>query len=220
MQQQGSIMKSITVATELIARIAYINLMWIGGVLIGGIILGIMPATTAVHDVVRRTPNFEFTTEVFRDYWKFYKKNFKQTNLIGVCLLVVIIFFTYNIRILVFNGDMFAKIILAFTLIFVFIFVLGVITFFPVYSRYEFKTLDYVKNTMIIVGVQPLRSIMTLLLDALIIVISLLFPPLLIVMTAGTLVYVNDAIAKRGILRNAELEKDDEIDILDLGEKN
>jgi Predicted integral membrane protein len=207
MQFDGQLMRSFQVFTEYLTRMVIVNLLWIFGVLVGGIVLGIMPATVAVYALIRENAAFPIKLELFSKFWQEYKGCFKQSNIIGLFSLIINILFFYNIRILVFEGGLFSQIILAGTLILLFIYIIGLINFFPIYVRYNFKTLDYIKNTMIIAAVQPIRSLIMFCITILILLLSLAFPPFIIFISVGMLVYAIDTIAKKGVLKNAELVK-------------
>ena len=68
-----------------ITRLMYVNLLWILFMLAGLIVMGVFPSTTAMFSVTRKWILGETDTPVFHTFWKAYKQNFLQSNLVGLC---------------------------------------------------------------------------------------------------------------------------------------
>lgn len=77
-------------ACRWIARLAALNLIWIVGTLLGGIVLGVMPATGAVFVVLRRwTSPAGADDRLLPAFWAAYRSRFAATNVFGYLLAVL-----------------------------------------------------------------------------------------------------------------------------------
>jgi uncharacterized membrane protein YesL len=136
--------------TQWIMRIAYLNLLWILFTFAGGIVLGIMPATSSLFSVSRKWIMGQTEIPIFKTYWNSYKTDFKQINIIGSVLFIigVILFldFFYFSRM---NGFP-AKIGIFVLFILVLFYVIEVLYLFPTFVHYELKTLQYLKYAIIL----------------------------------------------------------------------
>lgn len=209
MFQRQPIMELFVRTTEQITRIVYINLLWWLGLVAGGVIFGFMPATTSAHTIVRRQAKFDLTGEVFWQFWRNYRAQFIQTNCIGGIWFIIFFIFAMNIRILWVAQTQWAAIMLVITAVLLLLSLIAFVIFFPIYVRYSFPTVSYVRNSFLIAGVQPIRSLVLVVSNGAIIMFSVLVPPILLFLTAGILIYLDDTIMRKGLLRNAELEQDD-----------
>ena len=209
MEKQGKIMDTLIYLSEVVTRIFFLNLMWFMGVLLGLGVFGLFPATIAVHSILRKKPEFAFTMDVFHDFWRIYRQEFVKSNVLGIIFFMIFLFFGFNIMVLRNSNEFISKVVLVGTYVLFIIYGIGIITFFPVYVRYNFKLLAYIKNAITIAMVQPLLTLKVLCLDIVVIFISLLYPAFLLTLTVGTIFYINDFIHRKGILSNAELNKDD-----------
>ncbi|MDQ0208190.1 YesL family protein [Alkalicoccobacillus murimartini] len=67
----------------------WLNLLWVGGTLLGGIVFGVMPSTTAVFTIARKTAAGEEDVPLFRTYWSIYRESFVRSNGVGALLLII-----------------------------------------------------------------------------------------------------------------------------------
>ncbi|MGP4041514.1 YesL family protein [Gracilibacillus sp. D59] len=72
---------------EWLYRLALLNMLAIGFTLLGGIVLGVFPAITAMfalNDKWMKAEEFP----VIKEYWKVYKQHFVKSNVLGGLILV------------------------------------------------------------------------------------------------------------------------------------
>ena len=140
-------------------RLAYINILWLGGMILGLGIVGFFPATVAMLSVIRKWSNGEEDIKVFSCFSDVYKKEFFKSNaygyiwvIIGIVIFVDLHFFR--------NIPNIAALIASF-----FFFILGVIYLvallyaFPLYVGYQMKLLQYFKDCIYIVLAHPLFAV-------------------------------------------------------------
>ncbi|MBO1512121.1 YesL family protein [Metabacillus bambusae] len=145
--------------SEWIMKLAYINLLWIVFTLVGLIVFGFFPATTAMLAVIRKLIMGETDIPVFKTFLTSYKKEFKKSNVIGIIMFVIgyILYFDLSI---VREANGLIRLIY-FPLLMIFLgYVLTSFYFFPVIVHYETKIFQAIKNSFIIMILHPLPTIM------------------------------------------------------------
>ncbi|SHM69758.1 YesL family protein [Gracilibacillus kekensis] len=168
---------------RIILQVAWLNFLWIGFSLVGLVVGGIFPATTAAIAVARKWVQKKEVVSVFKSFKQAYKKEFVKSNIIGIIITVVGIILIVNYQILLQLGDQ-ISIIAVFSYYFV-IFLYGILVLwiFPLLSHYDSTIFQYFKNALII-GITKLPiTIMQGLIIFFILYISLEFPSMLIFCT-------------------------------------
>lgn len=142
-----------------IARLAYLNLLWIIFTLSGFVVLGFFPATIAMFSVCRKWLLGERDVPVFTAFFYTYKAEFVKGNFLGLCVLGISYILWVDYRILQTSGNSnlptFAYL---FFLLFVF-YGIFLLFLFPMYVHYELKLVQLVKNTFLLVITSPLTAI-------------------------------------------------------------
>src|SRR5690625_6125259 len=82
---------------EWITRFAYINLLWIFFTIIGGVLLGFFPATTAMFAIIRDWLQGNNDDPLFIGFWQYYKKEFWKGNRLGAFIVLLVVFLTIDI---------------------------------------------------------------------------------------------------------------------------
>ncbi|MDR4888111.1 YesL family protein [Fredinandcohnia sp. QZ13] len=136
--------------SEWIMRLAYINLLWIVFTLLGGIVLGIMPATVSLFTITRKWVMGDDDCEVFKLFWETYKKNFMKASLLGYVLVVagfVLFLYYQGLQIL---PEQLSQVLQVF--FYSILLILGVVVafIFPVFVHFKVNFGHYYKNALII----------------------------------------------------------------------
>ncbi|MEH7384934.1 YesL family protein [Bacillus sp. JJ1521] len=136
--------------SESIMRLAYVNLLWIVFTLLGGIVLGIIPATVSLFTITRKWIMGEEDCEVFKLFWKTYKQNFIKANILGIFLMaagLVLFLYYQSLQIL---PEQLSQILLVF--FYSILLILGVVVafIFPIFVHFKVKFAHYFKNALII----------------------------------------------------------------------
>ncbi|MDF2790223.1 MAG: hypothetical protein K0S80_3321, partial [Neobacillus sp.] len=97
--QLGSFSNVIYTICDWIARLAYINLLWILFTLSGFIVFGFFPATIAMLATLRQFIRGNHPT-VFQTFWHYYKKEFVNSNKLGLVIVAIGFILFVNIRFL------------------------------------------------------------------------------------------------------------------------
>ncbi|MFC0469038.1 YesL family protein [Halalkalibacter kiskunsagensis] len=86
-----------TEASFWIWRIMQLNWLWLVYILLGGIVLGIFPATASLFAITRSWLKGELDRPVVREYHTYYKQNFWKVNGLGWIYLLVGIFLAFDL---------------------------------------------------------------------------------------------------------------------------
>ena len=144
---------------EWIINLALLNILWILFTLLGLGVFGWAPATTAMLSILRKQANENSQFSIFHQYWKGYKQDFFQANLIGYLLIVGIASLGISFNTL---PNLNQTLILVLGTIFLMMtFLLGIILIFifPVYAHYDTSIKGYFKAALL-VGISNLHYIL------------------------------------------------------------
>lgn len=97
--QLGSFSNAVYTFCDWVARLAYINLLWILFTLSGFVIFGFFPATIAMLATLRQFIRKNHPP-VFQTFWHYYKKEFFNSNKLGLIIVVIGLILFMNIRFL------------------------------------------------------------------------------------------------------------------------
>lgn len=135
---------------EWITRLFYLNILWIIFTLSGLVVFGIFPATVAVFTVIRHWVLGEGQVPLFKTFWYAFKGSFVQIQLIGYTLALIgsILYIDYNF----FSSRDESIFLVAELLTGSAMFVLAIVFLyiFPVYVHFKLKTIEYIKNALLI----------------------------------------------------------------------
>ncbi|MER2059767.1 MAG: YesL family protein [Niallia sp.] len=141
---------SIYRGSDMIMKLAYLNLLWIGFSLLGGIILGVFPATVALFTVIRKWIMGNKDISIFQTFWQCYKRDFVGINVIG--LVLGIIGFVLAVDIYYFSSinSLLSKSILIIFGILSLFYLITILYLIPTYVHFELKGFQYVKYALIL----------------------------------------------------------------------
>lgn len=144
-------------------RIAYLNVLWTIFTLLGAILFGFMPATTATFAVTRKWVLKEHDVPIFKTFWNTYKKEFKKSNLLGFVFLGASYLLMVQYQILRTQTAIF-YLIASYMIIFIglLLFVI-VMYFFPIYVHFDLKFTDYLKWPFVVGMSHPILTVVLLL---------------------------------------------------------
>ncbi|UOQ85266.1 YesL family protein [Gracilibacillus salinarum] len=153
-------MSALNKACEWIAKVAYLNLLWVGLSMSGLIIAGLFPATAATFAVVRKWLTGYSDISITKTFWQTYRQSFLGANVLGY-LFVVVAYILYLdfLFINVAPNDY----VLVLTIPFLFVSILLGLTFlyvFPVYVHFEMNIRDVIKSAFFIMVLNPGKTIM------------------------------------------------------------
>ncbi|KKI91710.1 hypothetical protein WQ54_13415 [Bacillus sp. SA1-12] len=145
---------------EWIMWLVYINLLWVGSVLLGLIVFGVFPATVAMFTVIRHLIIKDATgKQIFKTFVFTYKREFLKSNGIGI-IMTSIGYFLYLDFLFIRNITGFSYYVFYTGLIFVgILYLITLLYILPVYVHYELKFFQYFKHAILIGIVSPFMTV-------------------------------------------------------------
>ncbi|MED4455132.1 YesL family protein [Metabacillus fastidiosus] len=148
--------------SDLIMRLVYLNLLWTVFTLLGFIVFGFFPATTAMFAILKKWVAGDTEFSVFPVFWKTYKSEFQKVNGLGFVLLLFSIIFYVDFKIISSNELFNQSFISGSLIVLLFIFSVFCLYFFPVYVHFNLPFFQYFRVTFFMSFISPLRTLIML----------------------------------------------------------
>ncbi|MBF0708796.1 DUF624 domain-containing protein [Alkalihalobacillus hwajinpoensis] len=146
--------------TEWVARLVYVQCLWLVFSIVGLLVAGIFPATMGMFAVVRRWQLGETDVPVFPEFWTTYKQEFIKANLVGWLTTIVGGLLLFNLTLFRGYEGVFFLICSLFTLTIIFLYILTALFVAPVFVQYKLSALKVIKYAAIIALSYPLHALM------------------------------------------------------------
>ncbi|MCK0473590.1 YesL family protein [Halalkalibacter sp. APA_J-10(15)] len=153
----------------------YVNLLWICFTLLGGIIFGWAPSTTAMFAVLRKRI-MEKNEPIFSEFWKVYRQEFLRTNGLGFIALVVAYILAVNIQYFAVETAWLFVAVRYMIIAIMIITAIMLLYVFPLLVHYETTLYNHIKNSLFLTIYQPIRTVVTVGLCLLVVQILAIFP--------------------------------------------
>lgn len=143
---------------DFLYRLAYLNILWIGFTLLGGVVFGFFPSSVALLSVLRqliqkKEPN------IFSTFWGYYKKEFINSNKIGMIIGIVGFLIVFNLNFLQQNPINQAPWLVYPMIIIGYMYLLFICYLLASYITYEQTLRNHIKNSILIMFYNPLPSL-------------------------------------------------------------
>lgn len=172
---------------EGVTRIAYINLLWILFTILGLIIGGFAPATTAMFTVTRKWAMGNTDIPIFKTFFRTYRSQFLKSNLLILPLLIAIWILYVDFQYLMILDGMFYNVMLFMFINGSIILFIIAIYLFPVFVHLDCTYLQNYKYALIIGFINPLYTFLMIISCLLIWMLMEFIPGLLPVFPFGLL---------------------------------
>ena len=144
--------------SEWVLRFAYVNVLWIAFTLLGFVVFGFFPATLAMFTVVRKWVLKQTDIPVFKTFWATYKKEFVKGNLLGLIIGLSSFFMYSNIRIVEATTVPAFKLLYVPNVIVIMLFLFTLLYIFPVLVHFDVSLKEGVKNSFILMTINPIPT--------------------------------------------------------------
>ncbi|WP_462409871.1 YesL family protein [Neobacillus sp. Marseille-QA0830] len=140
--------------------LAYLNFLWMGGIVIGAGVLGIFPSTAAMLSAIRKwIQDEDFSFSLFSYFKQEYKKEFLRANLYGYIWSIIGVILFVDLHYFRGHSGLGSLLLSFFFFILSAIYIAAVLYAFPVYVHFKLTLFQYVKNTVYIVLSNPIFSV-------------------------------------------------------------
>lgn len=145
---------------EWITKFAYLNLLWVLFTLLGGILFGLFPSTTAMFAIAREWLKGDIDRPLFHTFWKYYRKEFMKSNRLGIFIAIFIVFFIVDI----FYIQSTESSLMSWTYLplfaFMLLFVMFLFYLFPAFVHFDTKLGQVIKNAFLIMLISPIKTLL------------------------------------------------------------
>ncbi|MBS4207915.1 DUF624 domain-containing protein [Bacillus sp. FJAT-50079] len=185
MSLEGIVWKLYEISNWLM-KLILLNSLWLLFSLLGIVIFGFFPATSAMFAVTRKWILGDTDIPIFKTFWNTYRSSFLQSNILGSLLLLLGLVLYVDLRFFQSSEHIILS-LLNFFIIFAFIIYFAVVLYiFPIYVHFKCRTMEYIKRSIIIVLGKPLHSIM-MVVGSYIVYIVISMVPVLFIFISGSL---------------------------------
>lgn len=139
-----------TEASLWIWRIMQLNLIWLFHILLGGVILGIFPATIAMFATTRKWLNGGIDYPMLQEYRTHYKENFWKTNALGWIYLLIGGFLVIDLLLVTQIQGVIALLSTVIIIFLLVIYLFSFIYFFSFYVHFQQSFKNYIIQPFII----------------------------------------------------------------------
>lgn len=139
--------------SEVISRMAYVNLLWILFTILGLGFFGFMPATVGIFAVMRKWVMGDKDIPIFSTFWSNYRKEFLKSNLLGL-ILFIIGFILYIDLFFLPSGGIYTFLRVGLVIIAI-LYVIVLLYIFPFFVHYDWKIRLYIKYSLFLGASHP-----------------------------------------------------------------
>lgn len=165
-----------------VVLLVYLNILWILFSLLGGLFLGIGPATYALYQTIKYIYYQEAHHQYFSLFWYFFKNKFIKSQLVILVLVAFFGLFGVNIYLLSKLEAQHIFIVVSFLIGLFIICLLPALFLYPVMSFFDEELFEYIRISVYISFTHIRYSLLLLIGIVLIIFASLLIPMLFILL--------------------------------------
>ncbi|MDM5331563.1 DUF624 domain-containing protein [Neobacillus sp. CF12] len=156
--QLGSFSNVVYTICDWIARLAYINLLWILFTLSGFVVFGFFPATIAMLATLRQFIRGNHPP-VFQTFWSYYKNEFFKSNKLGLLIVVIGLILYMNISFLQSTTNSFSSVLFYSSIIMSCIYFLIICYIMASYVEFDQPLRTHLKNAVLITISNPITSL-------------------------------------------------------------
>lgn len=153
-----NIMERFTGITEWVYFLLVVQILWLIGVIVGAVVIGLIPSTVAVFALARQRIQGE-DVKLNKEFWKFYKENLFKVQLQGYIWVVFGIFLYYDIRLLFSFQQIATSIIAAILVSMLILYLLSSMLILPIKVHYNLSVLNEIRLPLFISVTMPYIAI-------------------------------------------------------------
>jgi uncharacterized membrane protein YesL len=179
----------LILASEWVMRLVILTILWSSFTLSGLIVFGFMPATAAMFSVLRKWIDGEEDLPIFRHFTSVFKKEFFKVNVLGIILLLLGLIIFVDWKFFNSSNSPFYQYISYVFVALSFIFFIILLYIFPVFSNYEYKTVNYIKNSLLIAMINPITTLTMIGVCILIYFVSSILPGIIVFLSISAFAF-------------------------------
>ncbi|MFS0824436.1 YesL family protein [Bacillus sp. 1P02SD] len=180
--------------SDWLMKFAMINLFWVLLTICGLGLFGLFPATIAMFDVISKLRKKE-EFPIFKTFCVIYKKEFIKGNIMGMILIVIGTIFYLDLYFVQRTSNQLFQVLFYPLVILNFIFYICVLYVFPIYTHYQLKIAQILKNAFLIMIANPIATIAMISSVTFVVVLTMILPATLLFFSGSILAFFITSIA-------------------------
>lgn len=140
-----------------ITKLVYLNLLWLFFTALGGIVLGVMPATVALFAVIRQGIRERELLKVGTSFTAYYRQEFLKTNLVGIVFVMIALFLYVNYQMTQMATGYLMIGLHYVSIVLLCVFILLLIFFFPVYVHFQLPVSKFLLQPLLLLFFSPIE---------------------------------------------------------------
>ncbi|HEY4552313.1 MAG TPA: YesL family protein [Bacillaceae bacterium] len=144
---------------EWVMRLAYVNILWLCGILLGLVAAGFFPATIAMFAVIRKWLLKDDDLKAGAYFWKTYKSEMLKGNAYGYIWLALGLMLYFDLTFFRSFSNLASLIFTYITFILGVVYTCALLFAFPVYVHYDQRVVKAVKNSILLTISSPVFAI-------------------------------------------------------------
>ncbi|MFS0637770.1 YesL family protein [Mesobacillus foraminis] len=157
--ENGGHLTRFYVICDWIARLAYINLLWVGFSLAGFILFGLMPATAAMFTIIRKWIKGDNDFSLLQTFWQTYKTEFLKSNALGGILMTIGGLIFLDLRISQSGTTAFSLVMSLLMISGLFILFIMFLYVWPIFVHFNLSIFNILKTAFVLSISQPMFTI-------------------------------------------------------------
>ncbi|WP_167578658.1 YesL family protein [Jeotgalibacillus proteolyticus] len=149
-----------TEASLWIWKIMQLNLIWLAHILLGGVILGLFPATVSMFATTRKWLTGGLDSPILKDYHRYYRENFWKANGLGWIYVSLGAFLLFDLHLVTQITGMIALVSTMLLLFLLLIYVFSFLYLFPYYVHFSQSFKQYLIQPFIITVISFKQNIL------------------------------------------------------------
>lgn len=176
--------------TELVAKFAFLQLLWIVFTIVGLGIFGIFPSTAAMFSVARKWVMGIEDAPVFKTFWQTYKSDFFKINGLGLILSVIGYILYIDYHFFGFGASVGSSIIKIVLILIGYIFITTCIYLFPIFVHFQYRFWEYIKYSFLFSVAAPFKTFGVFVITYLVYLLLMKVPALLLFFVGSVISYI------------------------------
>ena len=205
---------------EWVMWMMYLNILWIGGWILGLGILGFFPATLAVVVTIREWREGDGDLSFTKTYFRAWKKHFIKANLFGYFYMIIGFILYIDYLWLLNIESSFASVMFVIFILLAVLYIVSLLYLFPVYAHFDTGFIQTIRHAIILGFFSPFTTILMAIMLAIIAYTWLNIQGLMVVVGMSIPLYVITSLALRAfhgfkekqelLIENESLKKGEE----------
>jgi uncharacterized membrane protein YesL len=156
----GGLLEACRIVLEWLPRLFWLNLLWIGLSLLGGVVLGACPATAAMFTVVRRWVRRSGQGSTARMFWSAYREEFWQANLVGLVMAAAAVGLIVDLRAVPRMAGSLAPLFEAPVIVLSLAYCVVLVNLWPVFVHFRSRWVGHLRLAFLVGLSHPLRTVL------------------------------------------------------------